>query len=60
MSLGPHAGFILGAYAVAAAVILGLVVWVVADHRAQRRTLAELDARGVRRRSAPEKGPETP
>jgi heme exporter protein D len=51
MELGPHAGFIIAAYAVATAVIGALIVWVVADHRAQRRTLAELEARGSSRRS---------
>ncbi|MBX6425718.1 MAG: heme exporter protein CcmD [Variibacter sp.] len=52
MALGPHAGFILAAYAVAALVVAGLLVWIVADHRLQRRLLAELEAQGVRRRSA--------
>ncbi len=51
MALGTHAGFILAAYLVAAAVVAGLIVWIAVDHRAQRRTLGELDAQGVRRRS---------
>jgi heme exporter protein D len=34
---------------VAAAVVVALVVWVIADGRAQRRMLADLEARGVRR-----------
>jgi heme exporter protein D len=59
VALGPHAGFILAAYAAAAVVVTGLIVWIVADHRAQRRTLAELDAQGVRRRSAPRGDNET-
>jgi heme exporter protein D len=53
MSLGPHAGFIIAAYAVTAVVLIGLTLWVIADHRAQARALADLDARGVRRRSEP-------
>jgi heme exporter protein D len=53
MALGPHAAFILAAYAMTAIVIAALVAWVVADHRAQARALAELDARGARRRSEP-------
>jgi heme exporter protein D len=53
MALGPHAGFIIAAYAVTAAVVLGLIAWVIADRRAQTRALADLDARGVRRRSEP-------
>ncbi len=51
MDLGPHAGFIIGAYTVAASVVAALVFWVVADHAALRRTLADLERRGVSRRS---------
>jgi len=29
-----------------------MIGWVVADHRAQRRTLADLEARGIARRSS--------
>ena len=47
-----HAGFIVAAYATTAVVILVLIVWTVADGRAQRRRLADLEARGIRRRSA--------
>ncbi|HVG50083.1 MAG TPA: heme exporter protein CcmD [Xanthobacteraceae bacterium] len=43
MNLGTYAGFILAAYAAALAVILLLIGWVVADYRAQRRALAELE-----------------
>lgn len=50
-ALGPYAGFIVGAYAMALAVILALVAWVVLDHKRQQRMLAELEARGARRRS---------
>jgi heme exporter protein D len=56
MNLGPHASFIVASYAMAALVVLGLIAWVLADFRAQRRVLADLEARGVRRRS--EKPPE--
>lgn len=52
MDLGPHAAFIVAAYAVTVAVAAALVVWVVADYRAQRRTLAQLEQRGLTRRSA--------
>jgi heme exporter protein D len=51
MDLGPHALFIVASYAIAAAVIAGLIVWVLVDYRAQLRALAELEARGVTRRS---------
>jgi len=47
-----HAGFIAAAYLATAAVLAALVLWVVADGRTQRRRLADLEARGVRRRSA--------
>jgi heme exporter protein D len=49
--LGPHAAFIIAAYLMAALVLTGLVAWVLADHAAQRRLLADLEARGVTRRS---------
>ncbi len=52
MDLGPHAGFIIGAYVVAVAVVAALIIWVVADHAAQKRALTELERRGVTRRSA--------
>ena len=51
MSLGPHAAFIIAAYAAALTMVVGLIGWVIADHAAQRRLLAELEARGVTRRS---------
>jgi len=50
--LGTHAGFILAAYGIALMVIAVLFVWILVDGRAQRRQLADLEARGVRRRSA--------
>jgi len=51
VALGPHATFILAAYAVTVLVVAGLIAWVVSDYLAQTRALADLDARGVRRRS---------
>jgi heme exporter protein D len=50
MELGPHAGFIVAAYATVAVVIGALVAWVVLDYRAQSRALAELEAKGMGRR----------
>ena len=50
-SLGPHAGFIVAAYAVAALVVIGLIVWVELDNRVLRRRLAKLHAQGITRRS---------
>ena len=52
MDLGPYAGFILGAYCAALTVIGTLIGWIVIDHREQRRTLADLEARGITRRSS--------
>jgi heme exporter protein D len=52
VELGPHAGFILAAYAAGALVVLTLIGWIVADHRAQLRMLADLERQGVARRSA--------
>ncbi|HKH96076.1 MAG TPA: heme exporter protein CcmD [Beijerinckiaceae bacterium] len=52
MNLGPHAFFIAAAYVVTALVVLGLVARAIVDHRIQARRLAELEARGMRRRSA--------
>lgn len=52
MSLGPHAAFIWASYGAMAIVIAALVVWLVADGRRLERRLADLEARGVRRRSA--------
>ncbi len=57
MNLGPHAAFILAAYAAAIVVIAGLVGWVIADFRAQKRVLGDLEAHGVTRRSAAIKEP---
>ena len=54
MDLGPHAVFIIAAYVMAAIVVLGLIAWVMADYDAQRRVLADLEERGVTRRSKSE------
>ena len=54
MDLGPHVVFIIAAYAMAALVVVGLIAWVIADYDAQRRLLADLESRGVTRRSKSE------
>ncbi len=56
MSLGPHADFIIAAYAVALVIVATIIAWVVIDHRHQSRILADLESRGVTRRSAPRQG----
>ena len=53
MDLGPHSAFIVTAYAAAVIIIGGLIAWVLLDHRRQLRKLADLEARGVTRRSGP-------
>ena len=51
MNLGPHADFIIAAYAVAIFVVACLTAWIVLDHWAQQRILGDLEQRGVTRRS---------
>jgi heme exporter protein D len=47
-----YAYFVGAAYGISAAVLFGLVAWIVFDQRGRRREIAELEASGVRRRSA--------
>ena len=51
MDLGPHAAFIIASYAASAAAVAALIGWIVLDYRAQTRILADLEARGMTRRS---------
>jgi heme exporter protein D len=51
MNLGPHADFIVAAYAVTLFVVAALIGWVVLDYFAQCRILGDLEDRGVARRS---------
>jgi heme exporter protein D len=53
MAGAAHTGFIIAAYAAGLIVIVGLCAWVMFDYRAQRRNLADLERRGVTRRSMP-------
>jgi heme exporter protein D len=48
-----HIGFIVAAYAAAAAVVIGLIAWVTLDYRAQKRRLNDFETRGIARRSTP-------
>lgn len=52
MDLGPHAAFIWASYAAVVLVLTLLIAWLAADGRQQQQRLDELEARGVRRRSA--------
>jgi heme exporter protein D len=51
MTLGPYASFIVTSYALAAAVVLMLVVWIAVDFRRQKARLHELEAAGAVRLS---------
>jgi heme exporter protein D len=53
MNPANHMGFIVASYAAAIAVVGVLVAWVTLDYRTQRSRLADLEMRGVTRRSAP-------
>jgi len=51
MNLGPYAAFIVAAYSLTLAVVAALIAWVLLDYRAQQKILADLEARGMTRRS---------
>lgn len=51
MSLGPYASFIVTSYALVAAIIMLLIIWIGVDYRHQRQRLRDLEASGVNRRS---------
>ncbi|MBC7280869.1 heme exporter protein CcmD [Hoeflea sp.] len=46
-----HEAFVFLSYAATAVTLVGLLLMTIADGRARRRELAELEAQGVRRRS---------
>ncbi len=52
-----HMDFIVAAYAAAVVIVAALIAWVMLDYRAQLRKLADLERRGVTRRSAPARFP---
>ena len=51
MSLGPYASFIVTSYALVAAIVLMIIVWIAIDYRRQKERLRELEDSGVTRRS---------
>ena len=51
MSLGPYASFIVTSYALVAAVVAVLIVWIGVDYRQQKARLRDLEASGVVRRT---------
>jgi heme exporter protein D len=50
IDLGKHAAFIWASYGVVFVTLAGLIVWLIADGARLRRRLADLEARGIRRR----------
>ncbi|MGO4670610.1 heme exporter protein CcmD [Cupriavidus sp. 2MCAB6] len=50
-AFGPHAGYILTAYASVVMILGGLILMTWRDHRAQRQALDALEQRGAGRRS---------
>jgi heme exporter protein D len=53
MNAANHMGFIAASYAATVAIVGILIAWVTLDYRTQRLRLADLERRGVTRRSAP-------
>ncbi|HEY7972673.1 MAG: heme exporter protein CcmD [Xanthobacteraceae bacterium] len=51
MGLPAHAAFIIAAYGATVLVVMGLIAWVATDYRTQKRVLADLDARGLGRKT---------
>jgi heme exporter protein D len=49
--MGSHVAFIFASYAFTALIVGGLILRAVIDHRIQQQALAELESRGIGRRS---------
>ncbi len=49
MEHDPHTGFIVAAYVISAVVIVSMIVVIVSDQRALRRSLKRFGARGLDR-----------
>jgi len=50
-SLGPYGGFIVAAYLSALVIIAMLIAWIILDRRNLLRLIAEMEKRGMGRRS---------
>ena len=57
MNLGPHAAFILAAYAAAGTIVASLTLWIALERWHLVRALGDLEAQGVARRSQPQERP---
>jgi heme exporter protein D len=51
MHLGPHAAFIVTAYAAVIAIVAGLILWILLDRRHLTRMIDDFEAQGITRRS---------
>ncbi len=51
IDLGPHANFIIAAYLGVLIVVFGLIIGTIFNAKTQEKRLADLDAKGIRRRS---------
>jgi heme exporter protein D len=60
IDLGPHAAFIWASYAIYGVVLTALVGWLIWDGARLQSRLADLEARGVSRRSRAASAKETP
>ena len=58
MQATAHIGFIVAAYGAGVVVVVALIAWITLDYRLQRRILAELETKGLSRRSARESADE--
>jgi len=54
--MSPHLLYVTAAYGLSLVGLVALVGWIVLDHRALKRSLAALEARGVRRRAKARRG----
>jgi heme exporter protein D len=58
MQATAHIGFLVAAYGAGVVVVVALIAWITLDYRLQRRILAELETKGISRRSARESADE--
>jgi heme exporter protein D len=49
--MSTHAWYVAAAYGVTIVVIGALAIWILAEQRARKRELVQLEAAGIRRRS---------
>jgi len=54
--MSPHLLYVTAAYGLSLAGLVALVGWILLDHRTLKRSLAALEARGVRRRAHARQG----